>query len=46
MKRYKSFVKEMALIDKASFFMQTVKLAKKTRKDESIDLKKADGWTL
>jgi hypothetical protein len=37
MKRYKSILKEMALIDKASFFMQT-------GKDESIDWKKAEGW--
>ena len=44
MKRYRSIFKEMALIDKASFFMQTVKLAKKNGKDESIDWKKAHGW--
>jgi hypothetical protein len=34
----------MALIDKASFFMQGVKLAKKTGKEDSIEQKRAEGW--
>lgn len=44
MKRYKSVFKEMALIDKASFFMQATRLAKKMGTEKSIDWKKAEGW--